>query len=349
MRRQMWIVGGLIAGVVVGGTARGAAGWGEDAKALQVMKDAREALGGEGKLAALKGLSIRADFRRALSGVMGGGGAVVIMRGPGGGAGGGQITGSIAIDVMFPDRFYREETSSSGIALTRIDGFEGDRPFLDVVANSPGIRVMADRPADDPARAKGALRRANTDLARLLLGLIAGTHGGLPVSYTYAGEAESAETVADVIDVTGPDGFKARLFIDSSTHHPLMLTFMEPEARPVRMVTRHSPEATGHRGNTSSATPATSKSGSSKDKQAPPELTPEQRAEIDKEIAALEADPPKLVEYRVFFADYREIEGISLPHRISRAAADETIEEWEIKEYRVNPNIKPDRFKVGTE
>ena len=34
------------------------------------------------------------------------------------------MTGSIEIDVVFPDRFYRAETSMGGLAMTRIDGFE---------------------------------------------------------------------------------------------------------------------------------------------------------------------------------------------------------------------------------
>ena len=77
-------------------------------------------------------------------------------------------------------------------------------------------------------------------------------------------------------------------------------------------------------------------------------LTPEQRAEIDQQMKEAAATPPKMIEYRMFFADYREVSGISLPHRISRGTAEKTTEEWEIKDYRVNPNIKADRFKVGT-
>ena len=45
-----------------------------DAKAAAVIADMRKALGGEQKIAALKGLSLRADYRREMSaGPMGGG------------------------------------------------------------------------------------------------------------------------------------------------------------------------------------------------------------------------------------------------------------------------------------
>src|SRR5262245_10786260 len=47
-----------------------------DAKAATVLADMRKALGGEQKIAALKGLSLRADYRREMSaGPMGGGAA----------------------------------------------------------------------------------------------------------------------------------------------------------------------------------------------------------------------------------------------------------------------------------
>jgi hypothetical protein len=353
MKRHLSIVGGLIATLVPVGTALVVANSGSDAKAAEVMKAARQALGGEEKLSGLKGLSLRAEFRRDLSGPFSGGGGArtFVIMGGGGGDSGGQLMGSIAIDVLFPDKFYREETGSGPLAMTRVDGFDGDRPFLDVSSNSPGMRVMADRPADDPARAKAALKRGNTDLARLLLGLVAGSHAGMPVTYAYAGEAESAETVADVIDVTGPDDFKARLFIDSTSHLPLMLTFVEPESRPVRMMTRsHDGAPPSNAGGAPPGTRTVTRSGSGPDKPSDPaQLTPEQRAEMDKLIAEAEATPPKLVEHRMFFADHREVGGILLPHRLSRATAGKTTEEWEIKDYKVNPNIKADRFKVGSE
>ena len=45
-----------------------------DAKAASVMAEVRKALGGEQKIAAMKGLSLRADYRREMSAGAGGGG-----------------------------------------------------------------------------------------------------------------------------------------------------------------------------------------------------------------------------------------------------------------------------------
>ena len=54
-----------------------------------------------------------------------------------------------------------------------------------------------------------------------------------------------------------------------------------------------------------------------------------------------------LVEYRLFFSDYRKVDGVSLPHRIARGLGAKTIEEWDITSYQVNPSFKADRFNVG--
>ena len=373
MRKQAF-VGLVVIGAVAAGPAAGVLADGrEDPKADAVMAEARKALGGEKKLADLKALSMRAEFRREAAGPVVAGGSTFVMIGGGGSfssAGGGQTTGSLAIDMVLPDKFYREETTTGGFSITRVDGFEGDRPFLDLTSNSAGARVAADNPASDPARAKAALKRTNTDLARLMLGLVAGTQPGLPVTYTYAGQAESPDGTAHVIDVNGGEDFKARLFIDTATHLPLMLTYMEAEPRPIRMMQHGAPGSGGTRVVTPGGSTTTSGAGSSGSGGASASgsaaasasgsggatvstsplanLTPEQRAEIDKQMKEAAATPPKMIEYRMFFAEYREISGISLPHRISRGTAEKTTEEWEIKDYKVNPNIKADRFKVGT-
>jgi hypothetical protein len=249
---------------------------------------------------------------------------------------------------VFPDKFYREETTTSGLGLTRVDGFEGVRPFLDVSSSNPGARVMVDRPNSDPARTKSALKRINTELARLLLGLVGTTQPALPVSYAYAGQAESPDGTAHVIDVTGPDDFKARLFVDTRTHLPLMIGYSELEPRPMRMLTQHGgPAGGGPAGGTPPR--AVTAPGTAGEPAVRRDLTPEQRAEMERELRAAEEVPRKLLEYRLYFSDYREVDGVQLPHRIARGTTEKTVEEWEIKSYKVNPTIKADRFKVGTE
>ena len=374
MRNQGWVgVGTLAAIAAVYGVVVTTAQAQADAKAMAVMTDVRKALGGEQKLAAVKGVSLRADYRREMSAGAGGGGTMtfVMMGGGGGNASGSQqTTGKIEIDVDLPDRYLRTDIGSAAFGMTRTEGFDSSRPFLEVVPNTPGMRIQVDSPAGDPARAKMALKRSQTDLARLYLGLTGSTQPGFNCTYTYSGQAESPDGKADIVDVAGPEDFKARLFVDAETHLPLMLTYMEPEARVMmRTLTRDgrsggpgapttgnttqggTPPSGGAA--TSAATPGSAPAGATTHVARPGSpamatLTPEERAELEKQMKEAEAAPPKLVEYRLFFSDYRKVDGVMLPFRVARGLGAKTIEEWDVTSYKINPAFKADRFKVGS-
>ncbi len=335
-----------------------------DAKATAVIANVRKALGGEQKIAGMKGLSLRADYRRELSAGASGGGTMTIVMMGGGSAGGSQQTnGKIEIDLALPDKYLRSDIGSAAFGMTRTEGFDATRPFLEVVPNSPGMRIQTDNPASDPARAKLALQRSQSDLARLFLGLTGGTQPGFTATYAYGGQAESPDGKADIIDVTGPGDFKVRMYVDVETHLPLMLTYIEPEPR---MVMRTMSGDGGRGGSaTAVAAPGVASHGSGAPAAGPPAdspqsaggrqsgtpaiagLSPAEREALDKQIKDAEATPPKLVEYRLFFSDYRKVDGVSLPHRIARGLGTKTIEEWDITSYQVNPSFKADRFNVG--
>ena len=48
---------------------------------------------------------------------------------------------------------------------------------------------------------------------------------------------------------------------------------------------------------------------------------------------------------RMYLQDYRTVNGVKLPHLLVRGTGDQVTEEWEIKSYKVNPNLKADTFK----
>ena len=43
-------------------------------------------------------------------------------------------------------------------------------------------------------------------------------------------------------------------------------------------------------------------------------------------------------------AEYKAVNGVKFPHLITRGASGETNEEWVIKSYKVNPNLKANTF-----
>jgi hypothetical protein len=65
-----------------------------------------------------------------------------------------------------------------------------------------------------------------------------------------------------------------------------------------------------------------------------------------------DANPPALppqgdiVDIEMFLDDYRAVDGIMLPHHISRSVAGDVTEEWTITSFTVNPTLKPGTFEV---
>ena len=56
------------------------------------------------------------------------------------------------------------------------------------------------------------------------------------------------------------------------------------------------------------------------------------------------APPKPMPEQRLFFADYRDVDGLKLPFRIRRATGSETTEETTFDRYRINAKVDPRRF-----
>jgi hypothetical protein len=165
------------------------------------------------------------------------------------------------------------------------------------------------------------------------------THPSVNAQYAYAGEAESPDGKAHVIDVKNADGFAARLFIDEKTQLPLMVTYQGPQPR---MVLAGGPRP---------ASGGAQASPQAQLRQAPPQqLSEEERkkfaADAEKQIREMEKQPPAMVEYTLFFDDWREEDGIKFPHALRRASAGTTTEEWTVSKVKVNPKIDPKKFET---
>ena len=95
----------------------------------------------------------------------------------------------------------------------------GEKPTPEQVAEQRRMTLLANK----------------KDFARLTLGMFAASFSSFPVEFTYAGQAEAPEGKADVIEVTGEGNFKAKLFIDTQSHLPLMLSWMDKEPLQMNM------------------------------------------------------------------------------------------------------------------
>jgi hypothetical protein len=253
------------------------------------------------------GANVRAETWRALGGVSALG-AVGTLRITGKAS---RIVGPMRLDtgielrLALPDRYVRiDRVAVGGRSAELASGFNGQR----FIRRSPGGQTAApSAPQTDAVAAAGARR----DLALLLLGLFCGADRLVPMRFAFGGIAESPDGRADVLDVTGNEGLAARLFVDSTTRLPLLVSWMTSDVQ------------AGLRG----VTP-----GSDSSRGASPPVPPE---------------PGRQVEHRLYFLDYRRTSGFTWPFRIRRSVAGQTTEELTFDTIDVNPALDPRAFEAA--
>jgi hypothetical protein len=63
--------------------------------------------------------------------------------------------------------------------------------------------------------------------------------------------------------------------------------------------------------------------------------------------AAAGGTPPAPVENRLYFADYRDVDGMKFPFRLRRAVGADTTEETTFDKFKINPKIDAKKFEVS--
>jgi hypothetical protein len=336
-----------IAALLVGTVAPSAAA--QDAsKGAALMAAARQAIGGENRLAAVKTLQVTGTFRRVI--------------------GNNDSDGDFEVFLELPDKYLRnEKTGTPGQPSTEtIEALVGTT-MRDVVrggggrgggdrnaAGNPDGRAGAGggdsaEPADggvdrgvDPGDADGrgrgqgagenvgtgpgrgrggsgvdldtqrSARRA--EVGRLLLMWLARSDG--PV--TWIGIAEAPDGKADVLEARFA-GDSTRLFLDAASHMPLMMTWQGVPGPGGGPGGRRGGDGRRGRGQG-------------------------QPAAGVPDTGAAPGGPPQPMTFEMTFADHRVVNGLKLPHVITRGINGMTIERWTIRSYRVNPSFNADTF-----
>jgi hypothetical protein len=239
-----------------------------------IIAGAREALGGESRLGAVKTIVITGRTR--------------------------QVQGNNLVPIEFeiacelPDKCIRRDEIPARESGPTTIGFNGD-DLIQVPVPGPGREGgPPGREGGPPGRgvppspeAQRAARLATVkqDFARLFLGMFAAPPADFAVSYAYAGEAEAPQGRADVLNVKGPGTFNGRFFVFKDSRLPVMFTWQAPA-------------------------------------------------------------PAGPAENRLFYADYRDVDGMKFPFRLRRAVGTDTVEETIIDRFRVNTRIDARRFEV---
>lgn len=179
-----------------------------DARASEVIRQAREALGGESKLSDVHGFILDGSFRRQ--------------------SGGQEQSGRIELDALLPDKFKSVEELRliADITLTMARAVNGEQFWTDTRTGASNAQVMTVRRNNNLQQSDAdQLKEMRGEFARFMLALFLTTPESVSAELTYAGEAAAGDVRADVLDAKGRDGFAARLFVDKKTHRPLMLTY----------------------------------------------------------------------------------------------------------------------------
>jgi hypothetical protein len=281
------------------------AGAGDAAKGAALLADARKAVGGDERLRAVKTLDVKGDFTRV--------------------AGQTNISGELEVRIELPDKLRRDEDLSppgGGPAIVRTEVLNGSSVWEEASGGGGGFFLgrfgrgqgrgdgrgggrQGGRAAIDPAQLEEAQRRARqTELARFQLVWLLAVDS--PVNWI--GTAEAPDGKADVLEMTPRSGPVTRLFLDQTSHVPLMITWQG--GAPQLFFARR-----GGRG------------AAGGDVAPPP---PSERA--------------AQATLQMTLGNYKTVNGIRLPHLITRGVNDMTIEEWKIDSYRVNASFKADVF-----
>jgi len=300
------------------------------ARGAALLSLAQQSVGGKG-LASVKTLQVTGTFRRVV--------------------GGNDTEGDFDVFIEVPDKYLRSEKTGTpgqpstetiealvaGVPRDAVRGGRGggtraatpdtDAPPAesdDAAGQSEAARD--ERPAETPqadggtdagpagGRGRGGAAVASdmqrrvrqAEVSRLLLMWLLRSETPL----AWVGIAQSPDGTADVLEARYADGQPTRLFIESKTRMPLMLQWTA------------APGAAqgGRRGGGG------------------------RRGQGSDGAGAREGGPPQTENLDMRFSQHRDVNGIKLPFVITRGTNGQTIEQWTISRYRVNPSLDAETF-----
>jgi hypothetical protein len=307
----------LLAGVVVAAALPEAQAPAPDA--ASVLAATRQALGGESRLSSVKNFVATGRTR--------------------------QVRGDNLVPIEFeilcelPDKYVRKDEIPAQESGPTSVGFNGsDLIQLPVPPAPPAGREGGGGPpsAQMAAMRTNRVTAVKQDFVRLTLGMFATSFSTYPVTFAHAGQAEAPQGKADVIDVKGPSGFAVRLFVNSQTHLPIMVSW-QAQAPPMRgMPPGRAGAPPDGRGGGPVAPPTP----------APPPAPGAGAGAPGMRSAGPGGPSGPSVEYRIYFADYRDVDGMQWPFRLRRATGPDTTEETTFDRFRINTKIDQKKFDV---
>ena len=298
-------------------------------EAAAILSSARQALGGDQRISAIKTIVATGRTRQV--------------------QGDNLIPIEFEIAIELPDKYVRTDEIPARESGPSSRGFNGDA--LIQIGEPPGggrrggPPPRGGAPPQKPTDARGGPSAppnpaliVKQDFAKLTLGMFVASFSSFPLTFGYHGQAQAPEGKAHVLDVKGPGDFSALLFIDATTNLPLMLSWTTPPNL-VPLVPGQQPPQNMPPGSVTFETPTPP----------PSTATDEQKKQFEAEALAARKKAmasARPTENRIYYADYRRVDGLKLPFRTRRAIGATTIEETTFDRYRINVKVDPRKFEV---
>ena len=306
-----------------------------EAKADQIIKQARAAIGDESKLKALQSLSATASARQSF--------------------GERQFESEVEVEILMPDKIKRTTTNQFMTNTLAINGTDlwNDRVMA---VGGPGGGGPGGGPGGGGGMRGGFgggggggnspmaayfQQQQRRELLQLTLGWLLITPSSLSMKYSYVGEAQGPNGKVDVIDGATSDGIKTRLYIDQQSHRLVGLSYKGKQLFRGPMGRGPGGPGAGRQEGGQRPPQANAEGGGGQGQR--PQLSEEEREKRRKEaMEAFEKAPE--VDYRWAFAEYKSVNGINLPHRLTKSEGGTPNEEWEITKFKINPKLSADKF-----
>ena len=151
------------------------------------------------------------------------------------------------------------------------------------------------------------------ELFRTTLALLLTAPQGVDVSYKYAGEGNVDGASCDIVEASASDS-NIRLYLDKSSHFVVMMSYQAP--KPFMIKIRKEDAKTDANG--------------------------------DVKVFREKMPAPEMAEFQVKFSDYRSVGGVMLPHRWTQTIGGKDDETIDITGYELNPANIADKFKEPT-
>jgi hypothetical protein len=287
----------------------------ETARAKELIKLARAAIGGEEALSRIQTLIASGKYNRYVKYLSVQSPKKVEEKRK-------ALPGKMEFEFALPDKFRRRVTVSRlrgfGYSFAQVvNGTEAWRdPPAPLISSHRDNRVIDVGDVERTAFIQGT--SAKQDLSYFSIGWLMLPLPGYPLKMSYLGLYKIGAENAHAISAEGTSGFRFTLLLDTKTHAPaaLAISFVE-EIQPVILV-----EAAGFF-----------------DRRFMRETFARARAEYK-----ARAKPPQPCEMLIRYSDRRSVAGVMLPFQVTITLNGEVIEELTMNEFEINRPVNPKKF-----